>query len=94
MTRVTRTINTTHVNFVFVDVDGGKPVIHEHAKAFPGLISAEKAQRLISKEVGKPCTVTGVEVTGELYGMPLETFMQYAEKIEKDAKTEEGDENG
>lgn len=83
---ITRTMKTTNVTVLCVNVDDRSTF--EQNVTLPGTYKEEKKLNKMVEHVFegspvKPIQIISTDVTSKLYGMTEETYLQYAEELEK-----------
>lgn len=89
MTKVTRTLKTTKAKYSFIEVTEKGPSMLEGVVTLPGVVPVLKAEKMVSKLIGKPCAVTDLYVENVMYEMPIEVFLEHATKAKKNEVTED-----
>lgn len=82
--KITRTITTTNVTILCLDVEAGEPM--NRTFQLPGEYKKERdiikaAEKIHDEPNVKLVHVVDTEVTSKLYGMPESLFLKYAEEV-------------
>jgi hypothetical protein len=73
-----REVTSTVVKFASVLVEDGKAIAIEGEQILVGNVEADKAQKILTKELGAGVTVLSVEADTQVYEMPVDEFIKLA----------------
>ena len=81
---ITRTITTSTIHSVYVDLSNETPTICKNA---PITVNHEvrqaEAQKMVTKRYGAGVTITKIETNDILYEISIDDFVKYAKPVEK-----------
>ena len=82
---ISRTITTTTVHYVIIEVKDGKAEMSEtYTTDLLGKIDEEKAQKTMKPMFDKPFTIVSLEQSTKTYEMDVEQFINYATIIKEE----------
>lgn len=82
---ISRTITTTTVHYVIIEVKDGKAEMSEtYTTDLLGKINEEKAQKTMKPMFDKPFTIVSLEHSTKTYEMDVEQFINYATIIKEE----------
>lgn len=86
---ITRTITTSKIHSVYVDLSGETPTFCQNA---PITVNREvrqaEAQKMVTKRYGAGVTVTKIELNETLYEISIDDFVKYGKPVVKAGEQE------
>ncbi|HWI49887.1 MAG TPA: hypothetical protein VNU45_16870 [Rummeliibacillus sp.] len=73
-----REVTSTNVEYAQLKVVEGQPEVSKETKVLVGNVDAEKALKILTKELGSGVTILSTEVDSQIYEMPVDDFIQMA----------------
>jgi uncharacterized protein (DUF2164 family) len=73
-----REVTSTKVEFAKLTVVEGQPEVTKDSSILVGNVDAEKALKILTKEMGSGLTILSTEVETQVYEMSVEDFISFA----------------